>query len=130
MQEVSDERYREADKILLVMDNLNTHVISSFYEAFEPAEARRLVAKLEIHYTPKQGSWLNMAEIELSHLFRQCLNRRLADISEVKKETDVWVEERNKCHAVVNWQFTSADARVKLKRLYPIIQQDKINETL
>ena len=105
----------------LVMDNLNTHGPASFYEAFEPAEARRLAAKLQIHYTPKHGSWLNMAEIELSILHRQCLDGRLPDKETVQREAAAWEAERNAAGMTVDWRFTTADARIKLKRLYPSI---------
>ena len=119
MREIIDRHFPEAERIDLVMDNLNTHSSASFYEAFEPAEARRLAAKLEIHYTPKHGSWLNMAEIELSILHRQCLDRRLADKETVQREAAAWEKERNAAQMTVDWRFTSADARIKLKRLYP-----------
>jgi hypothetical protein len=121
MQEMIDGQYPEAERIVLVMDNLNTHTPASFYEAFEPAEARRLAAKLEIHYTPKHGSWLNMAEIELSVLDRQCLDRRLPDKETVEQETAAWEAERNARQMSVDWRFTTTDARIKLKRLYPSI---------
>jgi transposase len=129
IQELVEKRYPNAKKIILVVDNLNIHTGAALYELLEPARARKIVEKLEIHYTPKHGSWLNMAEIELSHLSRQCLNRRLADINEVKKEVDIWMEERNEKSCVINWQFTTKDARIKLSKLYPTIS-DKINETL
>jgi hypothetical protein len=121
MREMIDFQYPEAERIVLVMDNLNTHTPASFYEAFEPAEARRLAAKLEIHYTPKHGSWLNMGEIELSVLDRQCLDRRLPDKETVEQEVAAWEAERNARQMSVNWRFTTADARIKLKRLYPSI---------
>jgi hypothetical protein len=121
MREIIDVHFPEAEMIDLVMDNLNTHGPASFYEAFEPAEARRLAAKLEIHYTPKHGSWLNMAEIELSILHRQCLDRRLADKETVQREAAAWERERNAAQMTVDWRFTTADARIKLKRLYPSI---------
>ena len=111
-----------ADKIVLVMDNLNTHKIASLYEAFPPEEARRLIDRLEIHYTPKHGSWLNMAETELSVLTKQCLNRRLADKPTLVRETAAWETYRNTARCRIDWQFTTADARIKLKRLYPSIQ--------
>lgn len=104
------------------MDNLNTHRLASLYEAFEPAEARRLAQHLEIHYTPKHGSWLNIAEIELSALTQQCLDRRIPDIETLRQETQTWAAERNTQQKGVDWQFTTAEARVKLKRLYPQIQ--------
>lgn len=117
-----DEVYPDAKKIILVMDNLNTHKGASLYEAFEPAEARRILDKLEIHYTPKHGSWLNMAELELSHLSRQCLDRRIPDQATLRKEVTAWYEERNEKVVKVNWQFTVEDARIKLKKLYPILE--------
>ena len=104
------------------MDNLNTHKGSSLYEAFSPAEARRILDKLEIHYTPKHGSWLNVAEIELSRLGRQCLNRRIPDRKTLITEVESWSHQRNMEPCIVNWQFTTEDARVKLKRLYPQIE--------
>jgi hypothetical protein len=115
-----DERYPAAERIVLVMDNLNTHTLGSLYEAFPPAEARRLAEKLEIHYTPKHGSWLNMAEVELSILRRQCLNRRIADEARLVAEAGTWEKNRNGQGGTVNWQFTTSDARVRLKHLYPI----------
>jgi hypothetical protein len=121
MREIADCHFPEAEIIVLVLDNLNTHTLASFYEAFEPAEARRLAAKFEIHYTPKHGSWLNMAEIELSILARQCLERRIADRQSVASEVSAWEAERNARQMTVDWRFTTADARIKLKRLYPVI---------
>jgi hypothetical protein len=114
-----DGRYKEAEKIVLVMDQLNTHSPASLYEAFEPAQAKRLADKLEVHHTPKHGSWLNMAEIELSALGRQCLSRRIAKVSTLKEHIAAWENTRNTAHANVNWRFTTADARIKLKKLYP-----------
>lgn len=114
-----DERYPDAVKVRLVMDNLNTHSIASLYEAFAPQEARRLAERLEIHYTPKHGSWLNIAEIELSVLQRQCLDRRIADMPAMRFETAAWTSDRNHSNNKVDWRFTTADARIKLKRLYP-----------
>jgi transposase len=111
-----------ADKIVLVMDNLNTHKMASLYEAFPPEEARRLIERLEIHYTPKHGSWLNMAETELSVLTKQCLNRRLADKTTLVCETAAWEASRNTARCRIDWQFTTENARIKLKRLYPSIQ--------
>jgi len=116
-----DIRYPKAKRVTLVMDNLNTHVPASLYKAFEPAEARRLLNRLEIHYTPKHGSWLNMAEIEFSHLSRQCLDRRIPDQETMRKEIDAWVQQRNQNPRPMNWRFTTEDARIKLKRLYPTI---------
>jgi hypothetical protein len=119
IRDLVDRTYADAEKIVLVMDNLNTHKLPSLYEAFEPAEARRLAERLEIHYTPKHGSWLNIAEIELGILSRQCLDRRIASIEEVKEEVRAWKRQRNNACGTVDWQFTTADARIKLKRLYP-----------
>ena len=119
IKEMLDIRYPDAKKVVLVMDNLNTHSTASFYEAFLPEEARRLAERLEIHYTPKHGSWLNIAEIELSVLQGQCLNRRIADIETMKNEVDSWQTNRNNQIKKINWQFTTANARTKLKRLYP-----------
>jgi hypothetical protein len=114
-----EERYPGAMKVILVMDNLNTHSAASLYEAFEPEEARRLASRLEIHYTPKHGSWLNIAEIELSALNGQCLNRRIPDIELMRTETAAWERDRNNRAATIDWRFTTADARIKLKHLYP-----------
>lgn len=121
IKELVDIHYFHAEKIILVMDNLNTHNGSSLYEKFEPAEAKRILDKLEIHYTPKHGSWLNMAEIELSHLSRQCLDRRMADKEMMSAEVCAWLNERNNEEVKIDWQFTTADARIKLKKLYPVI---------
>jgi hypothetical protein len=115
--------YRGADKIVLVMDQLNTHSAASLYETFPPQEARRLAERLEIHYTPKHGSWLNMAEIELSVLARQCLSRRIARPETLEEKVQRWVEERNQRRYEVDWQFSTADARIKLRRLYPSIDR-------
>jgi hypothetical protein len=117
-----EEVHEEAEKVVLVMDNLNTHKIASLYEAFPPEQARRIAERLEIHHTPKHGSWLNMAEIELSVLARQCLDRRIETREELEKEVTAWEEERNGRMVEVRWQFTTADARIKLRRLYPSIQ--------
>jgi hypothetical protein len=122
IKELVDQHYRDADKIVLVMDNLNTHTGASLYKTFEPEEAKRILDKLEIHYTPKHGSWLNIAEIELSHLSRQCLDRRIPDIDTLKQEVMFWNESRNRSAGKVNWQFTTKDARTKLKKLYPEIK--------
>ncbi len=111
--------YPDAEKIVLVMDQLNTHGPASFYEAFPAEEARRLTEKLEIHYTPKHGSWLNMAEIELAVLARQCLGERVADRQDLRQRLAAWQEQRNQTQAKINWRFKTADARIKLKRLYP-----------
>jgi len=122
LREVIDVHYPQAEKIVLVMDNLNTHTPSSFYQTFEPAEARRLTEKLEIHYTPKHGSWLNMAEIELSILARQCLSDRFPTMEVLQAQVAAWQRERNQAGVIINWRFTTADARIKLKRLYPSIE--------
>jgi hypothetical protein len=119
IQILVDEMFPDAKKIVLVMDNLNTHTPASLYEAYDPAEARRLTEKLDIHYTPKNASWLNVAEIENSVLARQCLNRRIPDIPTMKAEISAWEKLRNERNAGVDWRFTAKDARVKLKHLYP-----------
>jgi len=119
LKELSDEYFPNAARIILVQDNLNTHKPASLYEAFPAPEARRLVERFEWHYTPKHGSWLNLAESELSVLSRQCLSRRIPDKQTLNVEVAAWRAERNKKHATADWQFTTADARVKLKRLYP-----------
>ena len=116
---LADTHYPDAEKIVLVMDNLNIHSPASLYEAFPPAEAKRLADRLEIHHTPKHGSWLNMAEIELAILQRQCLDRRLGDREAMTREVAAWVAARNAATKTIEWRFTSADARIKLKRLYP-----------
>lgn len=121
IRELVDEHYPEAEKIVLVMDNLNTHTPAALYERFEPAQAKRIADRLEIHYTPKHGSWLNMAEIELSVLERQCLKRRIGEVETLKSQVMAWESERNARGASVDWQFTTSDARIKLKRLYPSI---------
>lgn len=119
---VLDNQYSDAVKVVLVMDNLNTHVVSSLYEAFSPEEAFRLAQRLEIHYTPKHGSWLDIAEIELSALAAQCLGtRRIPNIESLNKELSAWETRRNTSQKGVDWHFTADDARTKLKRLYPII---------
>jgi DDE superfamily endonuclease len=123
IKELVDVRYPDAERIVLVMDNLNVHSPASLYEAFPPAEAKRLADKLEIHHTPKHGSWLNIAEIELSVLGRQCLSRRLPDFATLEAEVDAWQDRRNATATTVDWRFTTADARIKLKRLYPAIQE-------
>ncbi len=119
MKWLVDERYPEAAVIRVVMDNLNTHKPASLYETFAPAEARRILKQLEFHFTPKHGSWLNMAEIELSVLTRQCLARRIPDEATLKREITAYEESRNQANATINWRFTSQDARAKLHRLYP-----------
>lgn len=121
IRELVDVHYPDAEKIILVLDNLNTHSEGSFYEAFEPAEARRLAEKLEIHYTPKHGSWLNMAEIEIGVLSRQCLSQYIQSKEQMISEIGSWQQQRNYAEATVDWQFTTADARIKLKKLYPVI---------
>lgn len=119
IKEMLDERYPDAVKVRLVMDNLNTHSIASLYEAFDPKEARRLAERLDIHYTPKHGSWLNMAEIELSVLKGQCLGRRIDNMESMKTEVVAWEQDRNNNLKKINWQFTTSDARIRLTRLYP-----------
>ena len=121
LQEIADS-YQKADKIILVMDNLNTHKPGSFYEAFSPDKAKDLWDRFEFVYTPKHGSWLNMAEIELNVLTGQCLGRRIDNIKEVRQEAYAWQEYRNNKEAKVNWQFTAKDARIKLSRIYPTIE--------
>lgn len=123
IKELVDVHYSHADKIVLIMDNLNTHNGSSLYEAFEPEEAKRIFNKLEIHHTPKHGSWLNVAEIELSHLSRQCLDRRIPDQETLIRETGAWNKTRNEESVGVDWQFKTEDARIKLKKLYPVIKK-------
>ncbi len=122
MRELVDVQFPEAERITVVLDNLNTHTPAALYAAFEPAEAKRIWDKLEFHYTPKHGSWLNMAEIELSVLSRQCLERRIPDQETLAMEVAAWEEERNASGATVDWRFTTADARIKLKHLYPSLQ--------
>jgi len=121
IKKLVDVHYPEAERIVLVMDNLNTHTPGSLYEAFPPEEARRLTEKLEVHYTPKHGSWLNIAEIELSALRRQCLDRRLPDGATMAAEVQAWQDKRNTAGGTVDWRFTTADARIRLKHLYPSI---------
>ncbi len=122
LRTVSDELYRDAETIVLVCDNLSTHKSAAFYEAFEPDEARRLSRRFEWHYTPKHGSWLNVAEIELSVLARQCLDHRIPDSPTLTSEVSCWERQRNDAEVIVNWQFTTTDARIKLRKLYPTIQ--------
>jgi hypothetical protein len=117
-----EEVHEEAEKVVLVMDNLNTHKLASLYEAFPPEQARRIAEKLEIHHTPKHGSWLNVAEIELSVLSRQCLGRRTGTAEELKQEVGAWEDDRNERGVEIRWRFTTADARIKLHRLYPVLQ--------
>ena len=122
IKELVDNEYRNAEKITLVMDNLNTHCTGSLYDTFSPKEAKRIIDKINFVFTPKHGSWLNMAEIELNVLQSQCLNRRIDDIEIVRKEVKAWQDARNTKEAKINWRFTSKDARIKLKRLYPSIE--------
>jgi hypothetical protein len=119
VKDLVDLRYPDAERIVLVTDQLNTHSPASLYAAFPPAEAARLAAKLEIHHTPKHGSWLNMAEIELSVLERQCLRRRIPDRPALERAVAAWADRRNAAASTIDWQFTTADARTKLRRLYP-----------
>jgi len=119
MKEMSDVHFPQAERIRVVLDNLNIHTPAAFYEAFEPAEARRLVQRFEFRYTPKHGSWLNMVESELAVLSNQCLDRRIPEIEMLRCEIAAWEAERNARQAMVNWQFKTADARIKLKRIYP-----------
>jgi hypothetical protein len=123
IRDLVDQDYPGAERIVLVLDNLNTHGPASLYEAFAPAEARRILERLEIHYTPKHGSWLDMAEIELSVLARQCLDRRIATREELAREVAAWEAKRNAAEVTINWRFTTADARIKLKHLYPTLVQ-------
>jgi hypothetical protein len=123
IQQLVDIRYPEAERIVLILDNLNTHTPGALYDVFAPAEAKRLADKLEIHHTPKHGSWLNIAEIELSVLSRQCLDRRVPDAATLACEVAVWQQRRNAATCTVDWRFTTADARIKLKRLYPSLQE-------
>lgn len=122
LRRLSEEQYPEAAVIVVVQDNLNTHSPASLYEAFAPAEAKRIADRFQFHYTPKHGSWLNMAEIELSILGRQCLSRRLDDITVLRTETSAWEAARDRSTATVNWQFRTEDARIKLRKLYPSIE--------
>jgi hypothetical protein len=119
IRRIADEMYPQAKMITLVSDNFKTHSLGAFYEAFEPVEAKRLIDRFEFVHTPKHGSWLNMAEIELHILNSQCLNRHIATIEEIKSEIDAWQEHRNNKNFKINWQFTTSDARIKLKRLHP-----------
>lgn len=118
---LADEMYPDAEKIILVMDNLNTHVKGSLYKKYPPEEARRMIKRLEFHYTPKHGSWLNIAEIELNILSRQCLSRRLLSIDIVRTELAAWESERNANRDIVNWHFSNTNARIKLVSLYPLL---------
>ena len=121
VRELLDDVYRDARGIRLVCDNLNTHSAASFYERYPPAEARAMAERVEFVYTPVHGSWLNVVEIEFSAMVRQCLDRRLATLADVEREVTAWVAARNRSHATVEWDMTSEDARVKLKRLYPTL---------
>jgi DDE superfamily endonuclease len=122
LRELADQHYPLAERITVVLDNLNTHGSASFYEAFAPHEARRLSERFEFHYTPKHGSWLNRAEIELSVLSRPCLDRRIGEIGVLRSEIGAWQQKQNAASKIIDWQFTTAEARVKLKRLYPVIK--------
>jgi len=119
--DLSDKYYPHAEKIVLVMDNLNTHTLASLYVAFAPKEARRIAERFEIHYTPKHGSWLNMAEIEIGVMSRQCLNRRIPTKNDMVTQVKAWTHSRNTANLYVDWRFTADDARIKLKHLYPKI---------
>ena len=119
MRELADDHFAHAERITVVMDNLNTHGPASFYETFVPVEAKRLSDRFEFHYTPKHGSWLNMAEIELSVLGRQCLSHRVPDQQELRRQVSAWAKQRNRTNSTMDWRFTTDDARIKLKRLYP-----------
>jgi len=121
LKTLADEQFAQAEKIVLVMDNLNTHTLASLYAAFLPAEARRLADKFEVHYTPRHGSWLNMAEIELSVLARQCLAERMDTRARLQEQAAAWQTRRNASGVTIDWRFTTEDARIKLKRLYPAI---------
>lgn len=121
MKKIADEQYTEAQKITLVMDNFKTHTPSAFYETYKPEEAKRLCDRFEFVFTPKHGSWLNMAEIELHVLNGQCLNRHLSTIEKIRREADAWQSNRNNKNSKINWQFSNKEARVKLKKLYPSI---------
>ncbi len=122
LRTISDEYYPQARRLVLVCDNLSTHTPAALYGAFTPAEARRIAARIEWHYTPKHGSWLDVAEVELSVLARQCLDRRIADLPTLRREVRTWEEARNAAVVKVDWQFTTTDARIKLRSLYPTIQ--------
>jgi hypothetical protein len=122
IKDLLDKHYPTAEKVCVVCDNLNTHKVASLYEAFEPSEARRLARRLELHHTPKHGSWLNIAEIELSVLSKQCLHRRIAALGTLRHEIKAWEHERNAKQTGVDWHFTTEDARIRLKRLYPQYQ--------
>ncbi len=121
VKEIADSLYPDAEVIYLVMDNFNTHTPGALYEVFEPAEAKRILDRFEFVFTPKHGSWLNMAEIELNVLNSQCLSRRIDNMNEIKRQTNAWENHRNNRNAKINWQFTTKDSRIKLKKLYPSI---------
>jgi hypothetical protein len=121
IQKIADEWYKDATKIILLMDNLATHKAAALYEVYSPSEAKRIWDRFEFVYTPKHGSWLNMAEIELNVLMGQCLNRRIDNMQTMKEEVEAWHIDRNNKEAIINWQFTNQEARIKLKRLYPTI---------
>jgi len=125
MRDLVDVHFPDATQVVVVQDNLNTHTPAALYSAFAPAEAKRIWDRLEFHYTPKHGSWLNMAEIELSVLSRQCLDRRIPDQESLYHETSAWTERRNTANATIEWRFTTADARTKLKKLYPILKSSE-----
>lgn len=127
IQELVDIHYPRAERIVLVMDNLNTHTPAALYEAFTPSEARRLARKLEIHYTPKHGSWLNMAEIELSVLARQCLDQRIPDCEALAEEVGAWEVQRNAAESTIEWRFSTEEARIKLRHLYPETVEESSN---
>ncbi len=122
-----EEDYRDADAIVLITDNLNTHTPACLYERFEPVQARRIAAKLEWHYTPEHGSWLNIAECELAVLARQCLDRRIPNKSTLEQEITAWESRRNTARVTVDWQFTTSEARIKLKRLYPVLKEQNLD---
>lgn len=127
IQELLTVQYKDVKKIRLVMDNLNTHGISSLYETFDPETAFGLAQRLEIHYTPKHGSWLNIAEIELNAMTTQCLDRRIPNIEELQRQISTWETQRNQSQKAVQWQFRTEDARIKLKHLYPVVIESDIN---
>jgi hypothetical protein len=120
-----DEDYPDAEQLVLVVDQLKTHSPACLYERFAPEAARRIARTLAWHYTPEHGSWLNMAECEVSVLARQCLSRRLADVQTLQQEVAAWEDRRNQAHVTIDWRFTTADARIKLKRLYPVLKEQK-----
>ena len=126
MKELVDVHFGDAERIVVVLDNLSTHTPAALYTAFAPAEAKRIWDRLEVHYTPKHGSWLNMAEFELSVLSRQCLKRRIPDQARLAHETSAWEARRNAAQATVEWRFTTADARIKLKKLYPVLNPSNL----